>query len=145
MLLRNYRRRSGELDVVARDGDVLVIAEVRTRSTDEFGGAAASVDGWKQHKIIRAATQLLQQRKDLAQLRVRFDVMVVAAPMGRSPTVEWLKHAFEARRLADGKPSIAGRLRGTRRLLHDLQLRPLRHPHPPSAARSAARGRGPVR
>src|SRR5262245_35597609 len=68
VLLRNYRRRSGELDLVARDGNVLVIAEVRTRSSDGFGGAAASVDGWKQHKIIRATLQLLQQRKDLAQL-----------------------------------------------------------------------------
>lgn len=97
VILRNYRRRGGELDLVARDGDVLVIAEVRTRSTDEFGGAAASVDGWKQHKIVRAATQLLQQRKDLAQLRVRFDVIVVREADGPQPTVEWLKHAFEAR------------------------------------------------
>jgi putative endonuclease len=96
VLLRNYRRRSGELDLVAREGDVLVVAEVRTRSTDEFGGAAASIDGWKQHKIIRTTTQLLQQRKDFAQLRVRFDVIVVRYAGGR-PTVEWLQHAFEAR------------------------------------------------
>ncbi|MEJ1960386.1 MAG: YraN family protein [Gammaproteobacteria bacterium] len=47
MLLRNYRRRSGELDLVARDGDVLIVVEVRTRSTETFGGAAASIDGWK--------------------------------------------------------------------------------------------------
>src|SRR5687768_10121349 len=72
VLLRNYRRRGGELDIVARDGDVLVIGEVRTRSSESFGGAAASVDGWKQHKIIRAATLLLQQRKDFARMRVRF-------------------------------------------------------------------------
>jgi putative endonuclease len=97
VLLRNYRRRGGELDLVARDGDVLVIAEVRTRSTEEFGGAAASVDGWKQHKIIRAATQLLQQRKDFAQMRVRFDVIVVRGADGARPKVEWLKQAFEAR------------------------------------------------
>ena len=97
VVLRNYRRRSGELDLVARDGDVLVIAEVRTRSTDEFGGAAASVDGWKQHKVVRVATQLLQARKDLAQLRVRFDVIVVRGADTGRPTVEWLKHAFEAR------------------------------------------------
>ncbi len=97
VLLRNYRRRSGELDLVARDGDVLVVAEVRTRSTDEFGGAAASVDGWKQHKIIRATTQLLQQRKDLARLRVRFEVIVVRYYAGGRATVEWLKHAFDAR------------------------------------------------
>lgn len=97
VILRNYRRRSGEIDLVAREGDVLVIAEVRTRSTDEFGGAAASVDGWKQHKIVRAAMQLLQERRDLARLRVRFDVMVVRGADGPRATVEWLKHAFEAR------------------------------------------------
>ncbi|MBV8404380.1 MAG: YraN family protein, partial [Gammaproteobacteria bacterium] len=39
----NYRRRLGELDIVARAGEVLVIAEVRTRSSDAWGGAAASV------------------------------------------------------------------------------------------------------
>lgn len=91
ILIRNYRRRSGELDVVARDGDVLVIGEVRTRSSEQFGGAAASVDGWKQHKIIRAATQLLQQRPELAKMKVRFDVLVV-----RGQDVEWIKHAFES-------------------------------------------------
>jgi len=96
IVLRNYRRRSGELDVVARAGDVLIIAEVRTRSTETFGGAAASIDGWKRHKIIRAATQLLQQRPDLAKLRVRFDVLIVRDPGSAQARVEWLQHAFEA-------------------------------------------------
>jgi putative endonuclease len=96
LLTRNYRRRGGELDLVARSGDVLVIAEVRTRSTETFGGAAASIDGWKQHKIIRAATLLLQQHKALAQLRVRFDVIVVHEPGSDQPRVEWIRHAFEA-------------------------------------------------
>ena len=95
VLLRNYRRRSGELDVVAQDGDVLVVVEVRTRSTETFGGAAASIDGWKQHKIVRATTQLLQQRKDLARLRVRFDVIVIHGAGETQPSVEWIKHAFE--------------------------------------------------
>jgi putative endonuclease len=97
LLHRNYRRRGGELDLVARSGDVLVIAEVRTRSTEAFGGAAASVDGWKQHKIIRAATLLLQQHKALAQLRVRFDVIVVHEPESEQPRVEWIRHAFDIR------------------------------------------------
>src|SRR5689334_19194370 len=43
ILSRNFRRRLGELDVIARSGDVLIIAEVRTRSSQNFGGAAASV------------------------------------------------------------------------------------------------------
>jgi len=93
---RNYRRRSGELDVIARKGDVLVIVEVRTRSSDSFGGAAASIDGWKQHKIVRAATQLLQQRPDLAKLRARFDVIIVHDVGSTQPRVEWLQHAFSA-------------------------------------------------
>jgi putative endonuclease len=96
VLMRNYRRRGGELDIVAREGDVLVIGEVRTRSTESFGGAAASIDGWKQHKIVRAATQLLQQRKDLAKLRARFDVLVVHGAGDAHARVEWIKHAFSA-------------------------------------------------
>jgi putative endonuclease len=70
---------------------------VRTRSSGTFGGAAASVDGLKQRRIIRAAAQLLQQRRDLAQLAVRFDVLVVSGAELPSPQVEWIRHAFEAR------------------------------------------------
>jgi putative endonuclease len=78
ILLRNFRLRLGELDVVARDGDTLVIVEVRSRSSNKFGGAAASVDFRKQAKLRRAAALLLQQRKDLAALSVRFDVIAVS-------------------------------------------------------------------
>jgi putative endonuclease len=94
ILERNYLRRLGELDIVARDGDVLVIAEVRTRASDRYGGAAASVDPRKQQRIIRAASQLLQQRRDLARLRVRFDVIAVLDLDRETPKVEWIRHAF---------------------------------------------------
>jgi putative endonuclease len=94
ILERNYLRRMGELDIVARDRDVLVIAEVRTRSSDRYGGAAASVDSRKQQRLIRTASQLLQQRKDLAQLRVRFDVVVVSEMEAGCGRVEWIRHAF---------------------------------------------------
>jgi putative endonuclease len=92
----NYRRRLGELDIVARAEHVLVIAEVRTRTSNAYGGAAASVDRRKQQRITRAASQLLQQRPDLAALPVRFDVLVVNDPYGSSPAIEWIRHAFEA-------------------------------------------------
>jgi putative endonuclease len=93
---RNYRRRLGELDIVARRGALLVIAEVRTRSSTAYGGAAASVDARKQRRITRAAAVLLQQRAELARLPVRFDVIVVLDPNGASPRIEWLQHAFES-------------------------------------------------
>ena len=94
ILERNYLRRLGELDIVARDGDVLVIAEVRTRATERYGGAAASVNARKQLRIIRAASQLLQQRRDLAHLRVRFDVIAVSEMGSERPKVDWILHAF---------------------------------------------------
>ncbi|HVN47039.1 MAG TPA: YraN family protein [Steroidobacteraceae bacterium] len=96
ILQRNYRRRLGELDIVARTDEVLVIAEVRTRSSNDWGGAAASVDRRKRQRITRAAQQLLQQRCELAHLPVRFDVLVVKDPYGPSPAIEWIQHAFES-------------------------------------------------
>ena len=97
LLHRNYRRRLGELDLVARDiSDVLVIAEVRTRASMAYGGAAASVDHCKRRKIVRAAQQLLQRERALTRLRVRFDVIVVSDVESSAPRVEWIKHAFEA-------------------------------------------------
>lgn len=94
ILERNYLRRVGELDIVARERDVLVIAEVRTRSSDRYGGAAASVDPRKQQRLIRTASQLLQQRSDLSQLRVRFDVVVVSEMDAGCGRIEWIRHAF---------------------------------------------------
>ena len=96
ILLRNYRCRCGELDIVAQLGNgELAIIEVRTRSSDTHGGAAASVDAGKRQRLIRAASRLLQQRRDLARWRIRFDVIVVADPWGE-PRIEWIKHAFSA-------------------------------------------------
>ncbi|HEV2272501.1 MAG TPA: YraN family protein [Steroidobacteraceae bacterium] len=95
VLLRNYRCRCGELDIVAQLGATeLAIVEVRTRSSNICGGAAQSVDAGKRQRLIRAASRLLQQRQDLARLRVRFDVIVVSDPCGDAPRIEWIKHAF---------------------------------------------------
>ena len=96
ILERNYRRRLGELDVIAREGDTLLIVEVRTRSTNAYGGAAASIDGRKRRRLVRAAQQLLQQRRTFAGLAVRFDVVVVSNAETAAPTVEWIRHAFSA-------------------------------------------------
>jgi putative endonuclease len=96
ILLCNYRRRLGELDIIARSRGVLIVAEVRTRASVAYGGAAASVTHSKQRRITRAASQLLQQRTDLARLPLRFDVLVVTDPLGGTPGIEWIQHAFEA-------------------------------------------------
>jgi putative endonuclease len=89
VLLRNYRGKVGELDIVARDAQTLVIVEVRTRASDRFGGAAASIDSRKQTKIRKAAALLIHARKDLATLPVRFDVIAM-----KGEQIEWIKQAF---------------------------------------------------
>jgi putative endonuclease len=91
IVARNFQRRVGEIDVVARAGDLLVIAEVRTRASERFGGAAASVSRAKQRRISATSALFLQRRPDLRQCRVRFDVIVV-----RDGNVEWLKAAFDS-------------------------------------------------
>jgi putative endonuclease len=90
IVARNFLRRVGELDVVARAGNLLVIAEVRTRADDRFGGAAASVGRAKQKRIAATAALFLDQHPELRDCRVRFDVIVV-----RDGRIEWLTHAFE--------------------------------------------------
>jgi putative endonuclease len=94
ILGRNYRLRLGELDIIARHAGVLVVAEVRTRASEAFGGAAASVTRAKQRRIVRVTAALLQQRAELARLPVRFDVLIVSRPEGPAPAVEWIQHAF---------------------------------------------------
>ena len=107
ILLRNFRRRRGELDLVALHRDVLLVVEVRLRSSERHGGGAASVDRRKQRRIVHATQQLLQQRRDLARHPIRFDVIALSpGPPTTEPTaapspgpawrLDWLQHAFEA-------------------------------------------------
>jgi putative endonuclease len=91
IVTRNFLRRVGELDVVARAGDLLVVAEVRMRASEQYGGAAASVGRTKQRRIAATAGLLLQRHPELRCCRVRFDVILI-----RDGGIEWLKHAFDA-------------------------------------------------
>jgi putative endonuclease len=86
---RNYRTRLGEIDLVAREGEVLVFVEVRMRAEGHFGGALESITPRKQRRIAAAAGLYLRQFA--RPPRCRFDV--VAMEYG---DIRWLKGAFEA-------------------------------------------------
>ncbi len=90
IVTRNFLRRVGELDIVARVDDLLVVVEVRTRASDRYGGAAASIGRDKQRRIILTTQLLLQRYPSLKRCRVRFDVVIV-----KDGRVEWLKRAFQ--------------------------------------------------
>lgn len=82
IVLRNYRARRGELDIVALEGGVLALVEVRYRASDDFGGAAASLTWRKRASLARAAQALLLQRPELAGRPARFDLVEVRGEPG---------------------------------------------------------------
>jgi putative endonuclease len=90
LLARNYRCRRGEIDLVMMDGDCLVFVEVRYRSRQDYGGAAASVTRTKQQRIITAARHYLQYRPTAGACR--FDVLA----MDGAQSIQWLRGAFDA-------------------------------------------------
>jgi putative endonuclease len=73
-----WRCPSGEIDILARRGRVLAIIEVKSRR--DLASAAASVLPRQRRRIARAASAFLSARPDLAELTLRFDVMLVAPP-----------------------------------------------------------------
>ena len=90
---RNYRTRSGEIDLVARDKKELVFVEVKTRSGTDFGTALEAVDTRKCRQIIRVAQEYLL-RQDGFDQPIRFDVIGIL--LGDKPQFEHIKNAFDA-------------------------------------------------
>jgi putative endonuclease len=92
LLARNARYPDGELDLIVRDGELLAFIEVRLRSRVSFGGAAASVDRFKQKRIMRAAQRWLAEHFGERWPACRFDVVTVDG----DGTIEWIRGAFTA-------------------------------------------------
>jgi len=94
ILERRYRTRYGEIDIVARHGDVLVFVEVKARRSDVFGSGAAAVTPNKQRRVARMAADFLVRRR-LQDRPCRFDVVSVAMGEER-PRIEVFAGAFVA-------------------------------------------------
>lgn len=90
---RNWRSKYGELDIVARDGDVLVFVEVKTRSGTGYGTPAESVTYTKQQRIRRLALAWLDDRGS-PWVRVRFDVIAILLTREGDPVVSHLRAVF---------------------------------------------------
>lgn len=84
---RNFRRRCGEIDLVARDGATLVFVEVRLRRGQAFGGAAASITAAKRARIVRAASLYLAGVRGTPDCRIDA-VLLDALDADR---IEWLQ------------------------------------------------------
>jgi putative endonuclease len=88
VVARNWRGTGGEIDLVAQRDRVLVICEVKTRTSDRFGSPAEAVTIAKQRRIRRLAAELLATT-DTPRGEIRFDVVAI---LGQ--TIEVIQAAF---------------------------------------------------
>lgn len=88
--VRNYRSRYGEIDLIAREGATVVFVEVRSRASDAYGGAAASITAAKREKLLKTARHYLAGITPLPQCR--FDAVLIS---GEPPRIEWIRNAIE--------------------------------------------------
>lgn len=89
---RNYRRRGGEIDIVASDGGVLVFIEVKFRRNTAFGAPQESVTPAKQERLRRTAEVYVAER-GIGERECRFDVVAVTAG-GGTARIEHFRNAF---------------------------------------------------
>lgn len=93
ILAQNYRTKMGEVDIIARDKDVIVFVEVKARRSDRFGDPKWAVTYKKQRKISMVALQYLKEAGK-SNTRARFDVVSIDS-RGDKTHIELVKNAFE--------------------------------------------------
>ena len=95
ILERNFRCRQGEIDIIARKGEIVAFVEVKQRKNAEYGEAREFVTLSKQRRILSAAELWLFKTR--CELQPRFDVIEIYAPQGTEtlfPKINHLENAF---------------------------------------------------
>ena len=90
VLETNYRRPTGEIDIIARQGKTVLFVEVKRRSSLRYGRPAEAVDRAKQAHILRTAMLYLQE-KGISDAPLRFDVIEVLPD-----SIRHIENAFDA-------------------------------------------------
>jgi len=94
VLYRNFRpKEGGEVDLVYREGEILVFAEVKTRTSELFARPARAVDRGKQRLIIRGANAWLREL-NFPTILFRYDIIEVVLLPGQAPKIHFVRGAF---------------------------------------------------
>jgi putative endonuclease len=88
LLKRNHRCRQGEVDLICRQGELMIFVEVRQRNPGSYVNAAESIDVFKQRRIRHAALHFLQSLGHLPPCR--FDVVLL-----EHGQIQWIQNAME--------------------------------------------------
>jgi len=82
---------TGEIDIIALDGETICFVEVKTRRSDEFASPDVNVDRRKQRQITRTA-KLYRRLFNIWDMPYRYDVVTVVMPLDSEPTITHLKN-----------------------------------------------------
>ena len=92
IIARNYRfGKYGEIDIIARKGDLVIFAEVKHRGTERYGGALYSISARKKKSLKTAARAFISVSPDidLPRITFRFDLISI-----QDNTIEWIEDMF---------------------------------------------------
>ena len=92
-LAANFRSEHGEIDLIFRDGDCLVFAEVKTRSSEDWTRPAAAVDARKRRLLSQTALDYLRRLKN-PPVKFRFDIVEVLLADGAVREIRHLPNTF---------------------------------------------------
>ncbi|MGH9949920.1 MAG: YraN family protein [Pyrinomonadaceae bacterium] len=81
---------SGEIDLIALDGETICFIEVKTRRSEDFGGPLSAVDIRKQRQITRTA-RVYKKLFNIFEMKQRFDVVTVILEKGLAPRIELIR------------------------------------------------------
>lgn len=90
---RNFFYGHGEIDIIAKDGEILVFAEVKYRKNLEFGMPESAITRSKQNQIRKIAEAYLYQR-EIRDQQCRFDVVAILQFKGSEPQINHIINAF---------------------------------------------------
>jgi putative endonuclease len=92
ILERNWRFSKAEIDIIAKDGEVLVFVEVKAKSYTYFGAPEESVSAYKENLIIDAAHQYMI--KIGHDWEIRFDIISILFDKNKNASITHFKDAF---------------------------------------------------
>ena len=92
ILERNWSNGHKEIDIIAKDGDTIVIVEVKTRRSTYLVEPEATVDVYKQRNLIWAANSYV--RRYQYDLDVRFDIISIVIDRNNEKRIEHIEDAF---------------------------------------------------
>lgn len=91
ILERNWRSGHKEIDIIALDGTTMVVVEVKTRKSDDFGEPDVAVGAMKQRMLIWAADAYVRYKR--LDVEVRFDILSIVIS-DDEPEIEHIEDAF---------------------------------------------------